>query len=441
MSDLPGLHELRPETLGNCYISSGNGAYLLYRIALANDNAARDLIKSVLEALAALFDDEHVSVDRTMFNAARIARIPGTVNRKGDNILDRQHKLAQILEVPFAIEVVTPEQLADVAALLPQPERAPMEKARRGETFDLERWILDHACEVARESTWVDGRRLILRHCLFDSSHGGSGAAILKLSNGAIAYKCQHNFYDDKRWSDVREKFEPGYRDRSDFKPAAVEPEKPIKQPPQADELVSIARQLGELFDDGDATYAAIVHGTHREVWPLRSRGFKNWLAHSYFTQTKKTPNSEAIANALTTLQGFASFEGPEHRVSVRLAPHDGKIYLDLANDKWQAVEVDADGWRIVEPSRCGVFFRRPRGTLPLPLPAFHDGTEALKTFGKFLNVGVSATLITSWLVAALRPTGPYPAIAFYGEQGSAKSSTQRYLRATIDPNQAPMRV
>src|SRR5262249_30177683 len=48
--------------------------------------------------------------------------------------------------------------------------------------------------------------------------------------------------------------------------------------------------------------------------------------------------------------------------------------------------------------------------------------------------------LVVSWLLAALRPVGPYPVLVVYGEQGSAKSSLVRVLRALVDPNTAALR-
>ena len=35
-----------------------------------------------------------------------------------------------------------------------------------------------------------------------------------------------------------------------------------------------------------------------------------------------------------------------------------------------------------------------------------------------------------AWLLAALRPTGPYPVLGIAGEQGSAKSMCTNFLRA-----------
>ena len=48
--------------------------------------------------------------------------------------------------------------------------------------------------------------------------------------------------------------------------------------------------------------------------------------------------------------------------------------------------------------------------------------------------------LVVTWLLAALRPSGPYPLLAVSGEQGSAKTILSKMLRALVDPNAAPVR-
>ena len=48
--------------------------------------------------------------------------------------------------------------------------------------------------------------------------------------------------------------------------------------------------------------------------------------------------------------------------------------------------------------------------------------------------------LLVALLVAWLRGRGPYPVLIENGEQGSAKSTLMRTLKALIDPNVAPLR-
>ena len=45
-----------------------------------------------------------------------------------------------------------------------------------------------------------------------------------------------------------------------------------------------------------------------------------------------------------------------------------------------------------------------------------------------------------AWLIQALRPQGPYPVLILQGEQGSAKTTIERMLRALVDPSTAPLR-
>jgi hypothetical protein len=207
----------------------------------------------------------------------------------------------------------------------------------------------------------------------------------------------------------------------------------------QATRLITLALDAGaELFHtpDGDA-YATIAVAGHKETWPLKVKGFRRWLTRLFYQTEAKSPGSQAVQDALGVLEGKALFDGGECPVATRLAEHNGAIYLDLANDQWQTVEITTTGWQVIaEPP---VKFRRPRGMVPLPVPLQGHSLEALRPF---VNIATDADwrLLVSWLVAALRPTGPYPVLVVHGEQGSAKSSLSRVLRSLVDPNSAALR-
>jgi len=47
---------------------------------------------------------------------------------------------------------------------------------------------------------------------------------------------------------------------------------------------------------------------------------------------------------------------------------------------------------------------------------------------------------VVAFLLASFRPNGPYPGLGLAGEQGSAKSTLSKLVRALVDPNVAPLR-
>jgi hypothetical protein len=183
--------------------------------------------------------------------------------------------------------------------------------------------------------------------------------------------------------------------------------------------------------------FADLVTDGHRETWPIRSKRFRTWLRRCYYQATGSAPSGSAIASALDVLEARAQFDAPERAVNIRLAEHAGRIYLDLADDHWRAVAIAPDGWRVIgcPPVR----FRRSPGMLPLRVPERGGSIEALRPF---LNVSShnDFVLVVAWLLAALRPSGPYPLLAISGEQGSAKTILSKLLRALVDPNVAPIR-
>jgi len=192
-----------------------------------------------------------------------------------------------------------------------------------------------------------------------------------------------------------------------------------------------------ELWHTADGTaYATIEVQTWHEHWRLRSRAFAQWLARRHFDAHHIAPNSNALADALAVLEARARFEGQEHQVFSRVAGHEGQIYLDLADRRWRAVAIGPGYWNVVE--RPPVRFRRANAVLALPEPEPGNSLDRLR---RFINVGDDDwPLVAAWLVAALRPAGPYPILFLHGEQGSGKSTQARVLRALVDPNSAPLR-
>jgi hypothetical protein len=206
-------------------------------------------------------------------------------------------------------------------------------------------------------------------------------------------------------------------------------PTEPEAKPTQAELLLKLAAEA-ELFHDLNRKgYATIPVKGHFETWPIKSMAFRDWLRGLFYKAHGKPPGGQALQDSLDLLAAQARFDGQEHEVNVRVAHAGGKVYVDLANDEWQAVEISPQGWQVVD--RPPVKFRRPRGLAPLPLPEPGGSLDALKPF-------VNCTpddwlLIVAWLIGAFSP-GPYPALIFQGEQGTAKTTTAKVLKSLVDP-------
>jgi len=207
--------------------------------------------------------------------------------------------------------------------------------------------------------------------------------------------------------------------------------------PTQADILIELT-QSAELFHTPDSTgFADIDISGHRETWPIRAKGFRRWLARKYFEATQGAPSSEALQSALNVIEARAHFDAPERVVHIRVGGPGDKLYLDLCDEMWRAVEIDATGWRVID--NPPVRFRRAAGMKPLPIPVPGGSVEKLRPF---LNLKSDAdfVLVVAWALAVLRNRGPYPVLALSGEQGSAKSTFAAILKALLDPNTAPLR-
>jgi len=190
---------------------SGNGAHLLYRIDLPNDEAATALVKSCLATLDALFSDERVTVDTANFNAARIWKLYGTVSRKGDNTPDRPHRRSRILSAPEEPAVATIDQLRGLAARLPTEQHAQEPPATaKDKRFSLSHWLSDHGVGVRSEKPYSGGTLFILDQCPFSSAHK-DGAFAIQFGNGAVFAGCKHTSCGggNQRWHELREQFEP----------------------------------------------------------------------------------------------------------------------------------------------------------------------------------------------------------------------------------------
>lgn len=190
---------------------SGNGYHLLYSVDMAIEDA--ECTKKFLQAIDMLFSDDAVKIDTSVFNPSRITKVYGTIARKGANTAERPHRASNFVYIPENILPNSIQLLKKVIGVIPEPPK-PIYRNDRIETFDIDKFIADNGIAVSRETTSGGIRKIVLEECPFDSSHKSPDSAIFVMQNGAIAFKCFHNSCADKRWSDVRQLFDPNCYER-----------------------------------------------------------------------------------------------------------------------------------------------------------------------------------------------------------------------------------
>jgi hypothetical protein len=241
--------------------------------------------------------------------------------------------------------------------------------------------------------------------------------------------------------------------------------------PSLVDRLIELVDKAGTLLTTPEGEPHAVLEiDGHTETHEIRGSHFRRWLRGHFYATEKERLEAQAaavydrlidqlgamaadhqirvtrpavirdqtLADAIAQLESMAFFRKHVEEVHVRAgAAPDGKLYIDLGNDEWDAIEVDAEGWRIVQ--NPPVRFVRAKGQLALPYPTRDRSVEALReilTLGDDAEDKKAWRLILAWLAQALRPGARhYPILILLGGQGTAKSTTSRMLRNLVDPN------
>ncbi|CAK0775999.1 hypothetical protein CCP3SC15_530008 [Gammaproteobacteria bacterium] len=207
------------------------------------------------------------------------------------------------------------------------------------------------------------------------------------------------------------------------------------KKKSQSTILIELAAHWYVFHDADNVGYIVLVRDSIREVWPIRSTAFRQWLSSAFYDLTGKGCNSNAVSDALNTIEARAN-KAMKSEVYLRVARTGGNLYLDLCDNRWRVIEISSQGWRILDKSP--VYFVRKNGMLPLPIP--EEGGD-IWDLHLFLNIGADDfPLAVGWILGALRGEGDYAVLVLQGEQGTGKSTVSKLVRTFVDPSTVPLR-
>lgn len=192
---------------------SGNGAHLVYPLDLPCGDGTVALLKAMLAGLARRYADQlahlHLELDQAVFNPARLTKLFGTMNRKGDDTQDRPHRLARIISLPETRQPV-PRVLLEKIAQDGETEEPPRAKTNwtsgnaRGQ-FDVAAYLAHYGIAVVKTKPHGDATLYCLEQCIFDPTHTGNEAAIGQAADGILFYQCFHKTCQGRTWKEARQ--------------------------------------------------------------------------------------------------------------------------------------------------------------------------------------------------------------------------------------------
>jgi ABC-type oligopeptide transport system ATPase subunit len=211
-----------------------------------------------------------------------------------------------------------------------------------------------------------------------------------------------------------------------------TDPRKAVKI---AIELIVNRAQLFHSPSPDSAEYASIPskNGGVITTHPIASTEFKKWVTGEYYRETGEGLTCESMNTILATIGAIAAHDSPELPISKqRIAAHDGRYYLYLADESQTVIEYSATGWHVCENSPVKFIFDKYKS--PLPIPRNSDGKIDRLWELTRINNSPDRLVVTAVLVKALVPGGTDPILAISGYAGSGKTTTANCLRSMVDP-------
>lgn len=199
----------------------------------------------------------------------------------------------------------------------------------------------------------------------------------------------------------------------------------PIKKPISDYDCLRLTAKTIRVFENQNhARYAElpsgelVLSGAARVTDAIRSALF---MATGIFQREPRIKSALALQSA-------------EKITTARRVAYIGRTYfIDIGDDSNDAYAVAAGRWWVEKAPPVRFLRAASAGALPRVHPEKADG-DVGKLFDVINVAPEDEVLAIAWLIEALRPESPYPALQLSGAAGSGKSTTARILRDVIDP-------
>lgn len=218
----------------------------------------------------------------------------------------------------------------------------------------------------------------------------------------------------------------------------------------KAESVINLLRQEAEFYHDEDnecwirskvpnkPDESGAVSGSHYEVHNLNSEGFRDYAELIFYRTTGGVIGESAMKDIIDGLRPVARHDSEQKEVCLRYAKVGDTVYINMANDTWQVIEVDKTGWRIKEGNEVPVLFTRDKYMRALPEPERgHDIGKLWEAIP--IKDSEDRNRLMVWMITAMLPDTDYLMLEITGIAGASKSGAQKVIVGLIDPNEADL--
>lgn len=225
----------------------------------------------------------------------------------------------------------------------------------------------------------------------------------------------------------------PLWTDEAGVEENAVEAEKTRRQ---SDQIVHLALDAGVvLFHDQADSPHAVFPGLGTRAIRIKRGPFEIALRRLVW-ESMGAVKPDALTTASLSLESMARFDGERRILDLRVSRQGDAIWVDLDGER--AVRVVEGSWTV--ETDVPIAFRHFPHLKPLPSPARGGEIREVEQHIRIPDRDGQRLLFLCYLVAALIPGVPIPALIFHGVQGATKSTHLKLVKKLLDPSAVPVR-
>jgi hypothetical protein len=179
----------------------------------------------------------------------------------------------------------------------------------------------------------------------------------------------------------------------------------------------------------GEPYIRYIENDRFADIPVMNSKGMEVLVKTVFYREEETALNKSQLETVIGNIEAEALSSNEKHTLFLRVAEFNNSLYYDLGDGL--SVKIDPDNWNITK--NTPILFKRYPISKTQVIP-IRDG-DAYKIFD-FFNIQDESTklLLLIWIIAGFVENIPHPILIIYGVQGSAKSTSVRYIGKVIDP-------